>query len=170
MAFCAKCGAEIPEGADFCPKCGNQVSVSVAAAARPRREEKREKGEKEEKREKEEKSGDKTGALTAGLILVWLGISLYLTQTRYTDWTTWWPYFIIGIGVILIAQAVIRYASSQYKAPAMGFLIGGAVLLVVGFAGVVGMENWWPFILIAIGVVVIFGGMTARARTPRPRS
>lgn len=29
MAFCAKCGAEIPEGAGFCPKCGAQVGVLI---------------------------------------------------------------------------------------------------------------------------------------------
>jgi hypothetical protein len=27
MAFCAKCGAKIPEGAGFCPQCGTQVGV-----------------------------------------------------------------------------------------------------------------------------------------------
>jgi len=27
MVFCVKCGAEIPEGAGFCPKCGTQVGV-----------------------------------------------------------------------------------------------------------------------------------------------
>jgi ribosomal protein L40E len=27
MVFCAKCGAEIPEGAGFCPKCGTQVGA-----------------------------------------------------------------------------------------------------------------------------------------------
>ena len=27
MAFCPKCGAEVPDGAAFCPKCGTQVSA-----------------------------------------------------------------------------------------------------------------------------------------------
>jgi len=27
MAFCVQCGAEIPEGAGFCPKCGTRVGV-----------------------------------------------------------------------------------------------------------------------------------------------
>jgi hypothetical protein len=175
MAFCTKCGAEVPEGADFCPKCGNQMTVTAPLGRRElreerrrrRREEKQEKGEKEEKREK---SGDRTGPIMGGLILIWLGISLYLAQTHYIVWDTWWPYFIIGVGVILIVIAVIRYSSSQHKAPAMGFLIAGAVMLIIGFAGVVGMNDWWPFVLIAIGVVVIFGGMRARARTPRPEA
>ncbi len=170
MTFCMKCGAEIPEGAEFCPRCGNKMTISPSVEGRRQRGEKREKEEKDEKREKEEKSGDRTGPLTGGLILIWLGISLYLAQTHYIDWATWWPYFIIGIGVILISQAIIRYASSERRAPAMGFLIGGAVLTIIGLAGVVGMENWWPFVLIAIGILVIFSGMRARARTPRPEA
>jgi peptidoglycan/LPS O-acetylase OafA/YrhL len=165
VTFCAKCGAEVPEGAEFCPKCGTQMTVSTADWRRHRREERQEK-----RRERRERSGNRTGPLIGGLILIWLGISLYLAQTNYIVWDTWWPYFIIGVGAILIAMAAIRYSSSQHKAPAMGFLIAGAVLLIVGFVGVVGMNDWWPFVLIAIGAVVIFGGMRARARTPRPEA
>ena len=51
--------------------------------------------------------------------------------------------------------------------PVMGPLIGGLVLLMIGGAGIIGMKDWWPFVLIAIGVVVIFGGIRARTRTPR---
>jgi hypothetical protein len=179
MTFCVKCGTEVPEGAGFCPKCGNQMTVTAPLGRRElreerrrrRREEKQEKQEKEEKNEKHEKgekSGDRTGPFVGGLILIWLGISLYLAQTGYVNWDMWWPYFIIGIGVILIVLALIRYSSSQHKAPAMGFLIAGAVLLIVGLGGVVGMTDWWPLVLIAIGIMIILGGMRARARTPRP--
>jgi len=172
LPFCQKCGAEIPADAAFCPKCGSQTAVSPVAVERGRRrEEKREKSEKDEKKEKgekEEKSGDKTGALVGGLILIWLGISFYLVQANYIGWNDWWPYLIIGIGVVLIAQAVIRYSTSRFKGAAMGSLIGGAVLLIIGLAGIVGMKDWWPFVLIAIGVVVILGGVTARMRTPKP--
>ncbi len=33
MAFCNKCGAEIPEGANVCPACGEPVKASAAQAA-----------------------------------------------------------------------------------------------------------------------------------------
>ncbi len=32
MAFCAKCGKEIPEGAAFCPSCGAPAQATAAAA------------------------------------------------------------------------------------------------------------------------------------------
>ena len=141
--------------------------------ARGEKDEKREKGEKEEKHEekheKDEKSGDWTGAFVGGFILVWLGISFYFVEARYTTWSDWWPYLIIGIGVVLIAQAVLRYSTSRFKGPAIGSLVGGMVLLIIGLAGMVGMRDWWPFVLIAIGVMVIVAGLTARAHTPKPK-
>lgn len=33
MAFCAKCGKELPEGATFCPACGTSVQPGASAAA-----------------------------------------------------------------------------------------------------------------------------------------
>lgn len=33
MAFCAKCGKELPEGATFCPACGTPVQPTASAAA-----------------------------------------------------------------------------------------------------------------------------------------
>ena len=175
LPFCQKCGTEIPAEGAFCPKCGHQAAVSPAAVERGRargekheKSEKSEKSEKQEKGEKEEKSGDKTGPLVGGLILVWLGVSFYLVQIHYFDWSNWWPYFIIGIGIILIMQAVVRYSTSGFKGAALGSLIGGAVLLIIGLAGMVGMRDWWPFVLIGIGVAVLVGGVTARMRTPKP--
>lgn len=172
MPFCSKCGAEVPDDSAFCPKCGNQMAATPAAGERAytrrERSEKREKGEKEEKHEKGEKSTDKTQIVVGGLFLIWLGISLYLVQTHYTNWDRWWPYFVIGIGLVLIVQGVIRYSTLRYRGAAMGSLIGGAVLSIIGLGGIMGMEDWWPFIIIAIGVLVILGGLTARMHTPKP--
>ena len=32
MAFCSKCGSEVPEGTAFCPSCGAQVGAGVSAS------------------------------------------------------------------------------------------------------------------------------------------
>jgi len=171
LPFCPKCGAELPADATFCMKCGRQMTVTSAVEERrySRREkrEKDEKQEKDEKREKDEKSGDRTGVFVGGLILIWLGISFYLVQAQYIGWNELWPYLLVGIGVILIAQAAVRYSTVHLRGPVMGPLIGGLVMLIIGLAGIVGIKDWWPFVLIAIGVAVILGGVRAKARTPR---
>lgn len=35
MAFCTKCGSEVPEGTTFCPKCGMPMGSAAAPAPAP---------------------------------------------------------------------------------------------------------------------------------------
>ncbi|MBI2937000.1 MAG: zinc ribbon domain-containing protein [Thaumarchaeota archaeon] len=180
---CRECGSIIPTDAKFCPSCGAAVAPQTippaAAVPLPRREyrgekhEKAEKGEKEEEKgEKAEKrsSGDRTGAVTGGLILIWLGISFYLAQTNVIPWANWWAYFLTGLGVIIIVNGLIRY--SEYRYNPTGAFIGGAVLVVIGLTFLMGVRDFWrdfwPVILIIIGAVVIISGLTARSRAQRP--
>ena len=176
--FCAKCGAALPENATFCPNCGTPTASSAwqQATQPPRwerrydRYEKREKREKNEKGEKHEKGrgGDIYGAITGGLILVWLGISFYLAQSGYVSWDKWWQIFLVGLGVVLIFQGLLRYAKS--RRPFTGPIIGGAILIVIGLAFFVGTEvgNFWPLILVAIGIAVLVSAIAGRRRVPNP--
>lgn len=181
VRYCRKCGAALPDGATFCPTCGTPVAVSGTTSETttpPRRyeyrhekQEKREKGEKQEKHEKGEKgekgrSGDVTGALVGGLILIWLGVTFYLQQIGTISSNNWWAYFLFGLGAILILQGVIIYARGRHG---MGPIIGGAILMFLGVAFITNATtNLWPLILVIIGVAVIAGGITSRRRVPSP--
>jgi len=35
MAFCSKCGSEVPEGTSFCPSCGTQVGAASPVSVVP---------------------------------------------------------------------------------------------------------------------------------------
>ncbi len=179
--FCTKCGAALPQNASFCPSCGTVAAQAAGQQAPPtplrwegRREyEKQEKHEKHEKHEKSEKhekgrGGDIAGAITGGLILIWLGISFYLAQTGYTSWGNWWELFLIGIGVIIILQGVIRYG--QGRRPFIGSFIGGAILILIGAVFYSGFEfrSLWPLIFVAIGIVVLASAVWGRRRIPSP--
>jgi len=181
--FCRKCGAALVEGAAFCSKCGAPVASTATQPppAPPRSEYRREKEEKAEKHEKEEKhekgekaekGGDRTGAIVGGSIVIWLGISFYLAQINIITWASWWAYFLSGLGVIIILQGLARYSQSGYRHPLTGSLIGGAVCLAVGLAfigaGPLGMRDFWPIILVVIGIAIIVSAITARSRAPRP--
>ncbi len=178
MPYCTKCGVEISEGTSFCPKCG--ASVGPPERVPYERREKREKGEKHEKREKEEKhekeepekrEGDKLGAFVGGAVLILLGVMFYLVQigTYGLTWTNWWWYFLFGLGCILIAYAALRAAVTTYRATAAGPLIGGVILCLVGLAGVINIRNWWPLILIGVGIAIIIGSFVAISRSPTPK-
>lgn len=177
--FCSKCGSQIPLGAAFCANCGAAVSgaSSGQATAAPgpsyyyprHRHEKQEKQEKQEKGEKNEKGrgGDITGAITAGLILIWLGVTFFLQENNYISSGNWWAYFLMGIGGILMLQGALRYAMS--RRPLIGSFIGGAVVFIIGLAFVQGFTaNLWPLFLVAIGVAILLSAGAGRQRRPAP--
>lgn len=191
--FCRNCGTQLQAGALFCPRCGTAVAGGAAGQApgpqqpsdwreqrrqwraqrRAERYEKYEKQEKQEKHtEKEEKGrrGGIVGSVTGGAILIWLGITLYLGQAGYLSWSLWWAYFIAGIGVILIIQGLVSFA--MYRIPVVGSLIGGIILILIGLFFISNLSynfwNFWPLILVAIGVAILVSSLTARRRRPPP--
>ncbi len=136
------------------------------------RREKAEKNEKHEKREKHEKGGLQSmlAAIVAGAILIWLGITFYLEQNRYLASDIWGAYFLAGVGAILILDGLVLYSRRHAW---LGPLAGGACALVLGAGSVVGHEyrfsqDVWPLVRVALGVCVIFLGIVARSRVPRP--
>ncbi len=169
--YCSNCGALIPEGAMFCPKCGRPVSSAPAQPPTPSRpyryekHEKREKGEKGEKREKG-KEGDISGALLGGAILVWLGVSFYLQQIGRLPADLWWAYFLFGIGALLVLRGILLYSRGWHYT---GSIVGGVVLMFIGFVSVERLQlTYWPLILVIIGAAIIFTGLTGRKKVPKP--
>lgn len=112
MSYCPKCGNQIDEEMTFCPKCGAPLKVEKTTAAAPetrpaqyRRDEKtEEKSEKHEKREKQEKHEKREygfmGPLIGGVILLFIGLSLYLRDTLNARMV--WALFFVLIGLLVI--------------------------------------------------------------------
>jgi hypothetical protein len=133
--------------------------------------ERAEKGEKQEKGEKgetDEKHEAKDNPIIGGLVLLWLGVSLLLANSGYFYWIEWWAYFLLGLGAILILSAFLVYIQVDRWDPAIGYLFGGIVLLFIGVSNIYGVENWWAFIIIAVGLYVIFQTLRQRSRNPVP--
>jgi hypothetical protein len=138
-------------------------------AERYEKHEKHEKNEKGEKNEKNEKGGGggMLGALIGGLVLIWLGATVYFQEVGYLGSNLWPGYFVLGLGVILLADAFVRVA--QGFRGYIGLAIGGAVLVFVGLTVIESnWQNFWPLILVVLGVAVIAGGLTGRRRSPTP--
>jgi hypothetical protein len=64
----------------------------------------------------------------------------------------------LGLGAILILDGLIRLIVPNTDKDVQGKLIGGLVLSTIGAFFVFGLVNWWPLILIAVGVIVIVSG------------
>ncbi|MDI9644681.1 MAG: zinc ribbon domain-containing protein [Candidatus Verstraetearchaeota archaeon] len=179
--FCRHCGSPLPEGSEFCTKCGKAVSAAQAppeyapALKRAKGEngekgEKTEKGEKEtEKHEEKEREGSAFGAFFGGGVLIWLGVTFYLAVNSLIPWSKWWSYFISGMGILLILLGLFHSARRQSIFPFIGLVAGGAVLSLMGFSGIytLGFELW-PLMIILLGIVVILMGTLGRRRIPKP--
>ncbi len=171
MPYCTKCGTEVSETAQFCPNCGASLRpsgfVSEPSIAR-RRGEKSEKQEKGEKHEKGEKGEGRAGPLTGGLVLIWLGITFFLASSNYISWASWWAYFLLGLGAILLVQAAIIFATNKQRGVVYGPAIGGAVLVAIGAASILSVTNWWWLILVVIGIAVIASALREKGQNPKP--
>ncbi len=93
--------------------------------------------------------------LTGGLVLILLGVLFLLTQMDRISWADWWAYFLVGLGGIFILEFLVSCFSPAYQKTQTGRLIAGLVLAIVGGAHLIGFFEWWPLILIAIGVVLL---------------
>jgi hypothetical protein len=134
-----------------------------------------EKGEKPEKdREKQEKGRneknwdekwrrDPLNAAAWALILIWLGLTLLAsTLEPFSSWTiqnepladTWWHFFFLGAGGILLLEAIFRLLVPAYRAPIVGTVILALIFLGIGLADWI--ENLWVFLL---PVSLIIGGL-----------
>lgn len=165
--ICWRCSTQAADDASFCPKCGASLQGPQAQPSPSYREYRHEKHEKREKEEKHEKGreGDVTGAIVGGTVLIWLGFSFYLSEMRYIPSESWWAYFLVGLGAILIVHGVVRYL--RYGRSLIGSFIAGAILMLIGLSSLTTVTVW-PFVLVVIGVAVIVSGIVGRRRTPEP--
>lgn len=99
-------------------------------------------------------SGDAMGHIFKGLVIIWLGIVLYLNNM---DWLNgdWWAYFLLGIGILMISETLVRIARRESYSVGYGRLIGGAVLVAIGANNIYELADWWPLIFVAVGLAII---------------
>ena len=97
--------------------------------------------------------------ITGGLILILLGVLFLLSEMGRIGWSDWWAYFLVGLGAIFIVEALLKATTAEGRKGASGKVIAGLILIVIGGAHLVGFQEWWPLILIAVGVGVLISGL-----------
>ena len=163
MPYCPRCGNEVSEDSDYCTKCRAPLKEGVAYRRVSRRDEKDEKDEKNEKGD-----DDKYGAIIGGLIVTWLGALLLLQNQDIIRGSEFGGYFLMGIGVILIFRGLLAVQETGSFDQGFGYLIGGGIVVLIGAGIIYNIREWWAFILIGLGLVIILRGVTERGRNPRP--
>ncbi|MGD2295345.1 MAG: hypothetical protein PVF22_05865 [Candidatus Aminicenantes bacterium] len=107
---------------------------------------------------------DPWSRVTGGLILILLGVLFLLATLEILSWGDWWKYFLCGLGFIFILEAVLRSGSPEFRPHITGRLIAGTVLILIGGSFIFGVTNWWPFILIGVGVSLIISTLWGRKK------
>jgi len=127
------------------------------------RRQRRQRGEKDEKQhEKDEKNTrDPLSGLFWGLILVMVGVIYFSRNAGLLPEATWWAYIVLGLGIVFLLEAVVRWAMPEHRYGAWGRVIPGVILLLVGLWFIYGaaIGTWWPIILIAIGAILVLGAV-----------
>lgn len=118
-----------------------------------------------------EEKGRNTGALVGGALLVLFGLLALLTQlfSGFDFWGTFWPFLIMGIGVMFFVGMLAGGRSVA------GLAIPGAIITVIGLMlfiqNLTGhWESWaygWTVILMAVGLGIYIMGLYAGNESQR---
>ena len=95
-----------------------------------------------------------SSSLGWGLFFILIG-TLFFAQNKGWLHGEGWSYFAIGLGVILLIGFLVRYVGGNNRWSAFGRLVVGLALVYIGLASVYGLGEWWPLVLIAIGIACL---------------
>ncbi|MEW5868886.1 MAG: hypothetical protein AB1894_06385 [Chloroflexota bacterium] len=134
--------------------------------------EKREEKSPEEKSWDEKYRRDPLSAIVWALILIWAGLVFMAENMGWlrfaSDMPGWgylgellgaWPVVLIGAGVIVLGEVVVRLLVPAYRRPVMGSVIFAVVLIAIGLGDLVNWGLVWPLILIALGASFLLRGV-----------
>ncbi len=111
---------------------------------------------------RERRSRDPLRGLFWGLVLIMIGILFFINLQQGISWDVLWKYLLIGLGAIFIIDGLAHYWSPAYHYGKFGRFIPGVVLLFVGLAFLFNFSQWWPIVLIAVGVIILLSLMFRR--------
>ena len=124
--------------------------------------------EKQREKSQEKYQSDPLSSLIWAVILIWAGVAFLLTNMNLLDGIPileefqGWDLVFAGVGVILLGEIAVRLTVPAYSGPVIGRLILALVLLSIGLGDRFGWEFIWPIAIIAVGVIMLFGGVFKR--------
>jgi hypothetical protein len=91
-----------------------------------------------------------------GLVLILIGTLVFADNKGWLQDGAGWLYFIIGLGGIFILGFLARFWLNQFNRwSSFGGLVLGVCLVYIGTAFLYGFGDWWPLVLIPVGVGIL---------------
>ena len=136
--------------------------------------EKREEKSPEEKSWEEKYQRDPLSPIIWGLILLWAGGVLLLSNMGLLDsllrrtiivpaWVErlaqGWSLVMLGAGVILLIEVAIRLLVPIYRHSIVGTAILAIVFIGIGLGDLISWNILWPLVMIALGLIIVLRGV-----------
>ena len=100
---------------------------------------------------------EEEGKVFGGVFMMWLGVSFLLKEMNYIRDSMWWPVFAAWFGVLLVLRGIMVYQNTSIWDESKGHVFGGAFFIFLSLVSYLNFDNWWPVILIGIGLSIILG-------------
>ena len=91
-----------------------------------------------------------------GLVFILIGILVFADNKGWFQGGVAWLYFVIGLGGIFIIGFLARFwANQSNRWSSLGGLVVGVCLVYIGAAFLYGFGDWWPLVLIPVGIGIL---------------
>lgn len=101
------------------------------------------------------------GHLLTGMIFILAGCFILADNMGYLD-EGWFWWLIFSVGALLMLEAVIRMLANDQHRPCVTNMVWGAILIGIGANQIYGLDQWWPMILIGVGLIFILNAVKNR--------
>lgn len=133
-------------------------------------QEKREEKSPEEKNWDEKYRRDPLGSIAWAFILIWAGLVFLASNLGWVNFEAIpglprgfssepWSWILVGAGVIILIEVVIRLLVPEYRRPIIGSLFLAVILIGIGLGNLFNWNITGALILIALGLMIIFRGV-----------
>jgi len=107
--------------------------------------------------------------LFLGLFFIALGLTLLLFELRLLDEAEAIGAALSSLGSILMLDAFVRHRLPWTRHKTVPYAVLGALFIALGAAFSLGLREWWPLVLVALGLSSIAYGLSRFPKTELSR-
>ena len=109
------------------------------------------------------RSKDPLNGIITGIIFILAGSFIYADNQGYL-FMGWFWWLIFSMGLVFLVESIIRATVVKYRKSFHASVIWGAILTAVGGFQLFDIDNWWPLILVFVGIIIILSSQKAHIR------
>jgi hypothetical protein len=126
----------------------------------------------EEKSSEEKWQRDPLSGITWAVIFIWAGLVFLASNLGYLDnilsritdlpnlggfekVVSAWPLVLVGAGVILLGEVLVRLLVPAYRKPVTGTIILALIFIGLGLGDLIDWGVMWAIIIIGIGITML---------------